>query len=116
MNCRFAGMNFLAHAYLSFNQPQIVVGNMISDFVKGASKFSFNGKIQKGITLHRSIDEFTDMHPVTKKAKQIFQPHYRLYSGAIIDVLYDHFLANDPSVFTGDSLKKFTSEVYRHLE
>jgi hypothetical protein len=28
-------MNYLAHAYLSFNEPDILVGNLISDFVKG---------------------------------------------------------------------------------
>ena len=89
---------------------------MISDFVKGASKLSFSGNIQKGITLHRAIDEYTDTHPATKKAKKIFQPHYRLYSGAIVDVLYDHFLANDPFVFDEVSLKEFTGNIYRHLE
>jgi len=89
---------------------------MISDFVKGSSKLSFSGNIQKGITLHRAIDEYTDAHPATKKAKQFFQPYYRLYSGAIVDVLYDHFLANDPSVFDEVSLKEFTSNTYRYLE
>ena len=99
MNCSFAGMNYLAHAYLSFNHPGILVGNMVSDFVKGAAKFSFNGIIQQGINLHRDIDSFTDTHPATREAKSVFQPAYRLYSGAIMDVLYDHFLANDPEHF-----------------
>src|SRR5688572_24758936 len=109
-------MNYLAHAYLSYNHPEIVVGNMVSDFVKGASKLGFSGKIQKGITLHRDIDTFTDSHPQTKKAKEIFRPHYRLYSGAIMDVLYDHFLANDDSIFTDASLKEFSRGIYAHLE
>lgn len=108
-------MNFLAHAYLSFHHPQILVGNMISDFVKGSARFSFNGFIQKGISLHRSIDHYTDTHPATKTAKSFFQPFYRLYSGAIMDVLYDHYLAADPAVFTEASLKAFTAETYNHL-
>lgn len=116
MNCSFAGMNYLGHAYLSFNSPEMLVGNMISDFVKGAARFSFSGNIQKGITLHRMIDSFTDDHSATKKAMEIFRPHYRLYSGAIMDVLYDHFLANDISVFTDDSLQQFALSTYRHLE
>jgi acyl carrier protein phosphodiesterase len=109
-------MNYLAHGYLSYNYPEIVVGNMVSDFVKGAAKLGFSGKIQKGITLHRDIDAFTDSHPETKKAKEIFRPHYRLYSGAIMDVLYDHFLANDETIFTEDSLKEFSQGIYKHLE
>ena len=109
-------MNFLAHAYLSFRDPQILAGNMISDFVKGKTKFTYSQRIQKGISLHRSIDAFTDAHPATAAAKAFFRPHYRLYSGAIVDVLYDHFLALDTSLFTEQSLKQFTVEVYSSLD
>jgi len=116
MNCSFAGMNYLGHAYLSFNSPQILVGNMISDFVKGREKLGFSGNIQKGIALHRYIDEFTDTHPATKKAMEIFRKHYRLYSAPIMDILFDHFLANDQSLFSEISLEEFTQTVYRHLE
>ena len=62
-------MNFLAHAILSFNDPDILTGNMISDHVKGKSQYDFSPGIQKGIRLHRAIDRFTDLHPVTKAAK-----------------------------------------------
>ena len=31
-------MNYLAHAYLSFNRKDILVGNMISDFCQKAGK------------------------------------------------------------------------------
>ena len=65
-NCSFVVMNFLAHAYLSFNHPQILVGNMISDFVKGKSRLGLSGNINQGITLHREIDAFTETHPATK--------------------------------------------------
>jgi acyl carrier protein phosphodiesterase len=109
-------MNFLAHAYLSFGHPQILVGNMVSDFVKGAAKNNFANDVRQGIMLHREIDAFTDTHPATQKAKKIFRPYYRLYSGALVDVLYDHFLANDKNIFSGDSLKQFTQQVYTVLE
>ncbi|GAA4744053.1 ACP phosphodiesterase [Flavisolibacter ginsenosidimutans] len=109
-------MNYLAHAYLSFNEPHILVGNMISDFVKGRQKSLYAASVQKGIQLHRFIDAFTDDHPVTAKAKQIFRPQYRLYSGPIMDVVYDHFLASDENVFPNDSLLSFTHGVYQTLE
>jgi acyl carrier protein phosphodiesterase len=109
-------MNYLAHAYLSFKQPGILVGNMISDFVKGKRQYDYERSIQYGIRLHREIDNFTDNHEATKKAKEIFRPHYRLYSGALVDIVYDHFLANDPKVFANDTLKDFTTEVYTILE
>ena len=109
-------MNYLAHAYLSFNHPQILVGNMISDFVKGSSKFGYAASVQKGIELHRAIDHFTDNHSATKAAKEVFRSHYRLYSGAIMDIIYDHFLANDPVYFNQASLFEFTEDVYSTLE
>jgi acyl carrier protein phosphodiesterase len=113
-------MNYLAHAHLSFNNEEILLGNLISDFVKGKKKFDFAPGIQKGITLHRAIDTFTDDHQATKLAKEVFRPAYRLYSGAFIDVVYDHFLATDINEFTGESLRNFSETVYetvgKHLQ
>lgn len=110
-------MNFLAHAHLSFNHPQILVGNMISDFVKGKKQYEYDAAIHKGIQLHRAIDNFTDTHVATQNIKLFFRPQYRLYSGAFTDVVYDHFLANDQSEFsTDDDLKKFTLATYQSLE
>ena len=109
-------MNFLAHAHLSFNHPRLIVGNMISDFVKGSSKYTYTKEIQRGIILHREIDQFTDSHPATHKAKEIFRSAYRLYSGPIIDIIYDHYLATDPSIFADNSLKEFTRLIYQYLE
>ncbi len=109
-------MNYLAHAWLSFNQPEILVGNMISDFVKGRKRFDFPEGVQRGIMLHRNIDEFTDTHEVTKKAKSFFKPAVGLYAGAFVDVVYDHFLATDKNEFTDDTLMNFSLGVYKTLE
>lgn len=108
-------MNFLAHAYLSFGQEEILVGNMISDFVKGKAQYSFSPGIRKGIILHRRIDEFTDSHHAIKEAKEYFRPFYRLYSAPIVDVVLDHYLANDATYFREGELKNFTQNVYQTL-
>jgi acyl carrier protein phosphodiesterase len=110
-------MNYLAHAYLSFHQPGIVVGNMISDHVKGKKQFDYPPLVQKGIKLHRLIDQFTDTHETTQQLKSFFRPQYRLYSGAFADVVYDHFLANDQHEFISEkALKEFASGTYQILE
>ena len=110
-------MNYLAHAYLSFNQPDILAGNMINDYVKGKKKFDYPLGMQKGMLLHRAIDHFTDHHPATQKAKQFFKTDYRLYAGAFVDVLYDHFLANDIAEFASDiELNLFCQSTYASLE
>ncbi len=108
-------MNFLAHAYLSFGNEEILVGNIISDFVKGKTQYEFIENIKKGIVLHRRLDAFTDTHVAIKKAKKYFRPSYRLYSGPIVDILLDHYLANDPSCFMKGELKLFTQKVYQTL-
>jgi acyl carrier protein phosphodiesterase len=109
-------MNYLAHAYLSFNQAETLVGNMISDFVKGKKKFNYSTGIQKGIALHRAIDEFTDNHEATKSARKLFQPYYGLYSAVFMDVVYDHFLALDDGEFTDSSLLEFSQTTYELLD
>ena len=89
---------------------------MISDYVKGKKKFDFPVDVQHGIMLHRFIDAYTDAHPATKEAKIVFRPAYRLYSGAMVDVVYDHFLAIDETVFPNNSLYDFSLETYKQLD
>lgn len=110
-------MNYLAHAWLSFNHPQILVGNMISDFIKGKKQFDYPNIIHKGILLHRAIDSFTDSHEATQQLKLFFKPQYRLYAGAFADVVYDHFLATDEAEFLTDTdLNRFATTTYKVLE
>ena len=111
-------MNYLGHAFLSFGNSGILTGNMIGDHVKGKLALDkYPAEIKKGLILHRKIDEFSDNHPATLRAKVLFREDYGLYAGAIIDTLYDHFLANDPKCFaTEGALKDFTGMVYMQLE
>lgn len=109
-------MNYLAHAYLSFNRPGLLAGNMISDFIKGKKQFLYPADIQKGIRLHRSIDAFTDAHEIVGEAKLFFKKDYGLYSSPIVDVIFDHFLASDKQLFSEPSLAGFAQQVYHQLD
>lgn len=110
-------MNYLAHAYLSLQHPKILMGNMISDFVKGKDQFNFEPSVLAGIQLHRSIDRFTDAHSATKAANALLEPAAGRYAGALVDIVYDHFLAKDASIFpTAPSLQVFSASVYTQLE
>src|SRR3954465_10546026 len=97
-------MNYLAHAYLSFGHSPVLVGNMISDFVKGKQQYDYDWSIQKGIRLHREIDNFTDSHPAIKEMKKPFREKYGLYAGAFVDIVCDFFLANDSGQFSSAQL------------
>jgi len=105
-------MNYLAHAYLSFGSDDVLVGNMVSDYVKGRGWERYPPGIQKGIHLHRKIDLFTDAHPVGFSARQYLAPAAGRYSGVFLDIVYDHFLATDPVRFTPSSLATFSRNVY----
>jgi len=107
-------MNFLAHLYLSGNNPEVMVGNFIGDFVKGRDLTSIFGKgIANGIVLHRDIDDFTDHHPVVKQSKNILWTTYRHYSAVIVDIFYDHFLAANWKSYSTESLDNYAANSYQ---
>lgn len=105
-------MNFLAHLHLSGNDPNIMVGNFIGDFVKGKKVENYEPRIAKGILLHRAIDYFTDTHQIVAKSKGRLRDKYRHYSGVIVDIFYDHILASNWSQYHKESLEKFANEAY----
>lgn len=111
-------MNYLGHAVLSFEDDEILVGNMMGDFVKGKAALArYPESVRSGLLLHRKIDSFTDTHLRMSDAKEIFRPHYGLYSGAVVDTLMDHFVANDTRFFWNEQqLSVFATNVYRRLE
>jgi len=105
-------MNFLAHIYLSGNDEDLKIGNFIADFVKGRAYNTFDPAIQRGIKLHRAIDHYTDTHPVVSQSKQKLWEKYRHFSGVIVDIYYDHFLAINWSEFSKESLTTYVDEFY----
>ena len=108
-------MNFLAHIFLSGDNPKIIAGNFIGDFVKGAQIEDFEEKIQIGISLHRAIDHFTDTHKIVKESKDRLRSKYRHYAPVIVDVFYDHFLARDWKQYHHLELDMFTMEFYKMI-
>ena len=109
-------MNYLAHIFLSGIDDEILVGNFIGDYVKGRDYENFSPKIRKGILLHRHIDSFTDTHKIVQQSMRYFAPKYRFYSGIIIDVLYDHFLAKNWQRFSPEPLDEFKENVFDILK
>lgn len=109
-------MNFLAHIYLSFGDPQITLGNFMADSIRGRDYQQYPERMQKGVLLHRAIDTFTDTHPITRKSSRRLHSRYRHYSLVIVDIYYDHFLARNWNSYSDIPLEKFTDNFYRLLE
>lgn len=110
-------MNFLAHLYLSGNQPQRMVGNFIGDFVRGRDLAEqFGADIAQGIELHRAIDEYTDKHAIVKRSKDRLRARYRHYAPVIVDVFYDHYLASLWPRYHPVPLHDYASAAYQLIE
>jgi acyl carrier protein phosphodiesterase len=109
-------MNYLAHIYLSGENDQIKVGNLIGDWVKGANHKKLSENVQKGVLMHRFIDWFTDNHPIVKQSKARVAEHYGKYSGIIIDILYDHFLACHWDEYSNIELFDFIESINKSID
>lgn len=109
-------MNFLAHIYLSGENELLKIGNFMADGIRGKDYLQFDPEIQKGVLLHRLIDTFTDAHPVYRQSKHRLHEKYGHYSGVIMDIFYDHFLAKNWSKYHQQDLKTFADVFYQSLQ
>jgi acyl carrier protein phosphodiesterase len=108
-------MNFLAHIYLSGNDENLMLGNFIADMVKGRQIEKYKPEVVKGITLHRKIDEYTDSHPFVSRSKDRIRDKYRHYSGVVVDMFYDHFLASNWETYSKEPIDRFVQGAYNVL-
>lgn len=109
-------MNFLAHIYLSFNDDEVTLGNFIADSIRGNKYKHLPERVQKGIKLHRFIDTFTDAHPTVRQSTKRLHENYSHYSGVIVDIFYDHFLAKNWNEYSEIPLADFVDNFYDLLE
>ncbi|WP_104736022.1 acyl carrier protein phosphodiesterase [Hanstruepera ponticola] len=109
-------MNFLAHIYLSGNNESITIGNFIADGIRGKKYKNYPKDLQIGILLHREIDTFTDAHPIVRQSTKRLHKNYSHYSGVIVDILYDHFLAKNWQKYSETPLDIYVEKFYKSLE
>ncbi|MFH6969754.1 ACP phosphodiesterase [Flavobacterium sp. FlaQc-28] len=108
-------MNFLAHIYLSGENDLIKIGNFMADGIRGKQFEHFPDDVQKGILLHRFIDTYTDSHDTFRQSTKRLHEKYHHYSGVIVDIMYDHFLAKNWKKYSDEKLDHFINRFYRSL-
>lgn len=86
-------VNFLAHSLFGFNNSELIAGQFCGDFVRGSDLSRFPQGVEQGIRLHRYLDRYTDAHPSLNAARQGMQDVPRRFSGIVMDVMFDHYLA-----------------------
>ena len=109
-------MNFLAHIYLSGEDDFVKIGNFMADSIRGSQYLDYPNSLQKGILLHRHIDSFTDAHPIYRKSKHRLHEKYGHYSGVIMDIAYDHFLAKNWSKYSNEKLEDYATDFYQLMQ
>jgi len=105
-------MNYLSHIYLSGETEEIILGNFLGDFVKGRQFLKYPPNVAKGIMLHRQIDSFTDTHPIINECIVKLRPGFGKYSGIVIDIFLDHFLAVNWHLYSFEKLSTFTKRFH----
>ena len=88
-------MNYLGHLLVLPDEGLLTLGNLLGDFFKGRPDRIEDRDLRLGVTLHRQIDRFTDAHPIVIHSKARISEERRRVSGALVDIFYDHFLAQD---------------------
>ncbi|WP_371193166.1 ACP phosphodiesterase [Glaciecola sp. SC05] len=109
-------MNYLAHIQLAHASQTSLLGNFLGDFVKGSNLRHLDEHIYRGVSLHRSIDSFTDSHPIVRGLREHFPSHLRRMSGVMLDVYFDHLLCCHWGLYSKQHLHSVTDEFYAELE
>ena len=97
-------MNYLGHLVLSGQDDEVLLGNFIADAIKGSSYKMYSTGVQKGILLHRKIDDFTDKHQSYLEGKRRFYDDYPKFNTNnkkenLKDNVFDDDLFNNNDLF-----------------
>ncbi len=109
-------MNFLAHLFLSGKNEEVMVGNLLEDFVVGRIEHQrnvvYNQTLKNGILLHRLIDTFTDTNRAVSDCKVVLYEKYHKYAAVLIDIFFDHYLAIHWQEYSNEPFDEFRQRVY----
>ncbi len=114
-------MNYLAHVFLSGEDPDWQLGGYLGDFVKGSLEHGSHCEMGQawalgvvcGMQLHRYIDAEVDRQLYFRKSINSLDPELRRVAGIAMDVFYDHLLARHWDDYCDRPLLQFSRDFYR---
>jgi len=110
--CSSSIVNWLAHVFLSEPNVEFRLGNLLADLVRGDARAAVSAEFARGAEAHRRIDAYTDAHPIVRRSRHRISAAHRRFSGVLVDVFYDYFLANRWARYSTVALDEFTSSFY----
>ena len=105
-------MNYLAHLLLAGDDPDLLVGSLLGDFLKGPVPATLPARLAAGVRLHRAVDAYSDHHPSFRRSVARVPTALRRYGPIMVDVYYDHLLARGWAHHDGRSLEEFAGYSY----
>lgn len=108
-------MNYLVHLYLAGTDPELRLGGLMGDFVKGPLDDRYPPGIVAGLRLHRTIDRLAAVSPHCRASRARLHPRFGHTRAVLVDLFYDHFLAAHWAEFHPEPLADYAAAVYRLL-
>lgn len=109
-------MNYLGHIYLSGQEDLIMVGNFIGDAVRGKKYLNYQEEVQKGILLHRKIDDYTDTHKGPMHLRKLFREEMGLCAPILVDMAIDYELARNFKSIANTQLAAYADSKYAIID
>ena len=112
----FFNLNYIAHIHIGIHTQTSLLGNFLGDFIKGSQLQHLPFEIEQGIRLHRSIDVFTDSHPLVIELRRYFPRDIRRMAGVIIDIYFDYLLMQTWQRYSRTHFNTVFADFYQQLE
>ena len=109
-------MNFLAHALLAGDAPALIVGGVVGDWIKGPLPGVLPDDLAKGVALHRAIDSYAESQSAFRRSRSRVSADRRRYAGVLVDVFYDHLLAQNWAALHHQPLDEYCENIYRLIK
>jgi acyl carrier protein phosphodiesterase len=109
-------LNFLAHALLAGDDPALIVGGVVGDWIKGTLPGALPKDLARGVALHRAIDHHAETHTAFCNSRSRMSPGRRRYAGVLVDMFYDHLLAREWAKHHIQPLDAFCHDIYSRIE
>lgn len=108
-------MNYLAHAFLSPEEPFTLTGNIVTDMLKGPSRKEIDIRFDPGILLHRAIDRYTDSHEIVSTLKHMLYSRFKKYAPVVSDIFMDYLLVRNWNKYSDKDLQTFIQDTYDRM-
>ncbi len=101
---------------LAGDDPALIVGGVVGDWIKGPLPGDLPPDLARGAALHRALDAFADLNPAFRRSCMRVSQERRRYSGVLVDIFYDHVLAQNWPSLRPQPLADYCAGIYQLVE